>query len=186
MPASRTYLESCIVRYCAPTLAKLKPAGLFSCALTDAPTLAAQIDSLNKLLNHQDVHLRVLEATAERALIYVYRAEPLAEHLAPAAVQAFLAECGYRPGSVEETLRQLQAKLAAGLPHEIGLFLGYPLADVIGFINNKGQNYLCCGCWKVYADAAQAQATFGELRRCRGAYLQQFSRGKSLPELVRC
>jgi len=27
-----------------------------------------------------------------------------------------------------------------GFPHEIGVFLGYPLEDVMGFISNKGHN----------------------------------------------
>ena len=38
-------------------------------------------------------------------------------------------------------------------PHEIGIFLGYPLADVAGFIRNKGRNCKCIGTWKVYGDA---------------------------------
>ena len=37
-------------------------------------------------------------------------------------------------------------------PHEIGIFLGYPLDDVKDFIKYKGSNYKICGCWKVYND----------------------------------
>ena len=36
-------------------------------------------------------------------------------------------------------------------PHEIGLLLGYPPEDVIGFIENRGQNPLYIGYWKVYS-----------------------------------
>ncbi len=42
-------------------------------------------------------------------------------------------------------------------PHEIGVFLGYPLADVIGFIQNRGKNFTACGYWKVYTDPTAAQ-----------------------------
>ena len=34
-------------------------------------------------------------------------------------------------------------------PHEIGIFLGYPLSDVLGFINNE--TCCCMGAWKVYS-----------------------------------
>ena len=34
-------------------------------------------------------------------------------------------------------------------PHELGLLLGYPVEDVLGFIRNEGRNYLYCGYWKV-------------------------------------
>ena len=47
-------------------------------------------------------------------------------------------------------LRQLSRRLCceADFPHEIGVFLGYPLTDVVGFIENQGRNFTCCGCWK--------------------------------------
>ena len=39
---------------------------------------------------------------------------------------------------------------AADFPHEIGVFLGYPLEDVVGFIRHRGKCFTCCGCWKSY------------------------------------
>ena len=45
-------------------------------------------------------------------------------------------------------------------PHEIGLFLDYPLVDVIGFIRNTGKNCKCSGCWKAYGNAKEAEKTF--------------------------
>lgn len=49
-----------------------------------------------------------------------------------------------------------------GFPHEVGLFLGYPLDDVTGFIEQKGKNYKCCGIWKVYGNEKQTQMLFPE------------------------
>jgi hypothetical protein len=45
-------------------------------------------------------------------------------------------------------------------PHEIGVFLGYPAEDVLGFIINEGRNYVCCRHWKVYHDIERAQEMF--------------------------
>lgn len=50
--------------------------------------------------------------------------------------------------------------LQESCPHEIGLFLGYPLDDVKSFIKNKGKNCICCRYWKVYHHPEQAQKTF--------------------------
>lgn len=35
-------------------------------------------------------------------------------------------------------------------PHEIGVFLGYPLSDVRGFLEDEGRNCAYVGYWKVY------------------------------------
>ena len=45
-------------------------------------------------------------------------------------------------------MRRLQRFEA--FPHEIGLFLSYPPEDVRRFIEHKGHESKCEGCWKVY------------------------------------
>ncbi len=45
-------------------------------------------------------------------------------------------------------------------PHEIGIFLGYPLKDVQDYIKYAGQKYLLNGYWKVYHDPIRALQTF--------------------------
>ena len=48
---------------------------------------------------------------------------------------------GYENTDEEEAIACLKARLnlEEKFPHEIGLFLGYPLGDVIGFIENAGK-----------------------------------------------
>ena len=69
-------------------------------------------------------------------------------------------------------------------PHEIGFFLGYPYEDVIGFIENRGQNYLEVGPWKVYANQNQARRTFARYRRCARIYARSYRSGQSLRRLT--
>ena len=69
-------------------------------------------------------------------------------------------------------------------PHEIGFFLGYPYEDVIGFIQNRGQNYLEVGPWKVYANQSQARWTFARYRRCARIYARAYRSGQSLRRLT--
>ena len=83
-------------------------------------------------------------------------------------------------------LCEIAARLAAGgaFPHEIGLFLGYPLADVQGYIQHCGQHAHCTGLWKVYGDAQEAQRRFQVYRHCRKAVLANYQRGMTLSRLA--
>ena len=71
---------------------------------------------------------------------------------------------GYENTDIDLCLEVLGGKLAKSdlFPHEIGLFLGYPLGDVIGFIDNGGKNSRCTGCWKVYCNECEAMRTFAD------------------------
>lgn len=51
------------------------------------------------------------------------------------------------------TQKRLNTK---NFPHEIGIFLGYPLDDVIGFIEHKP--YYLVGDWKVYQNVNEAKS----------------------------
>ena len=73
---------------------------------------------------------------------------------------------------------------SAEFPHEIGVFLGYPLSDVVGFIENSGRNFTCCGCWKAYGDPQAAQRHFAQLRKCTAVYLRLFHSGTPILRLA--
>ena len=102
-------------------------------------------------------------------------------------VCVFLRQCGYDlSGGMESVICQLARRLClrADFPHEIGIFLGYPLRDVVGFICNKGQNYSCCGHWKSYGDAEQAQQTFDAYKKCTACYQHLYEKGVPLLKLI--
>ena len=69
-------------------------------------------------------------------------------------------------------------------PHEIGIFLGYPLMDIYGFINNYGKNSLYTGYWKVYHNKKEAIKTFESYNRCRDFYTSTFLNGKGILEIM--
>ena len=85
-----------------------------------------------------------------------------------------------------QAIRTLRARMRkeAEFPHEVGVFLGYPLADVVGFVRNGGRNCLLCGQWKVYARAQEAAMTFERLRKCKQVYERLFRQGYPLTRLT--
>ena len=194
--------ERKLVRHCAPTLAALKPANLFTCRDTyraGAPhargttscyedDLSCALHAARKKLGPCNVRIEVLARRSSGALIYVYRPDLVMHDLANASVSAFLAKEGYDTASLSACITRLHRRicgtdLAATLsgscafPHEIGFFLGYPYDDVVGFIENKGENSLCSGCWKVYSRARDAQACFCCYKTCTAAYEDLFDEG---------
>ena len=177
--------ETVMIEQCAPVLAGLKPAGLFRYETRDCADLARRVRSWNEQLNSKGLHVRVMKGCARthRFLVYVYREAQLSAVLADKAVQEFLRQEGYQlPAEQEQTgalLNQLSRRLCcqAEFPHEIGVFLGYPLPDVVGFIENRGQNFTCCGCWKSYGEPAAARRRFDQLSKCTAVYLRLFHSG---------
>ena len=184
--------ETVMIEQCAPVLAGLKPAGLFRYETRDCADLARRVRSWNKQLNSKGLRVRVMKGCARthRFLVYVYREAQLSAVLADKAVQEFLRQEGYQlPAEQEQTgalLNQLSRRLCcqAEFPHEIGVFLGYPLPDVVGFIENRGQNFTCCGCWKSYGEPAAAQRRFDQLSKCTAVYLRLFHSGTPIARLT--
>jgi hypothetical protein len=52
-------------------------------------------------------------------------------------------------------------------PHEVGIFLGYPPADVIEFSSGRPSPYACRGYWKVYHHPERAQRAFAYMDASR-------------------
>ena len=75
-------------------------------------------------------------------------------------------------------------KSCSSMSAEVAVFLGYPLTDVVGFIENSGRNFTCCGCWKAYGDPAIAQKHFAQLSKCTAVYLRLFHSGTPILRLA--
>ena len=173
------FLEPYLIEHCSPTLAALKTANLFSCKIESAEALQASLALWNAMLAEKGIELILLKQERRMALIYVCRKAKLAEDLAQAGVAEFLQQYGYRQTDVSYAIQKLQQRLATSpeFPHEIGLFLDYPLGDVRGFIENAGANCKCTGCWKVYCNVCDTAKRFCKFEKCREVYMRLWKSG---------
>ena len=73
----------------------------------------------------------------------------------------------YRPDRLARDLQQ--PGVAAFLAH---------CGDVIGFIENHGQNCLCSGVWKVYTNPEAAAGAFRKFSKCTRVYRRLFFGGQ--------
>lgn len=181
-------LDSFLIQHCSATLAGLKMGTLLCLphclTYTDYPQI---IERYNLRFNGKQLHFKILFCCPQRTLLYIYRPTMVERYLHTEEVRNFLQAYGY---STEQTLiamlEHLGARFAAGncFPHELGLFLGYPLTDVCGFIRHKGNHAKMCGEWKVYGDAEEALRLFRRFDCCRRTYSKQLAVGASLESLI--
>ncbi|MDO4261219.1 MAG: DUF3793 family protein [Eubacteriales bacterium] len=177
-------LRENIVHQCSPVLMDVKPSNLL--ILTRDEEREYQ-----EMAPLAGISSRCLHRGEQKSVWFLYRKDRLEAKLLWPCTRGFLQTCGYRSeeGSLEEMLERLTERFRSykegslQFPHEMGVFLGYPLCDVKGFIEHGGKNYLCSGYWKVYEDAARAQKTFRLYEAVRDAALQMISAGSDLYEI---
>lgn len=179
---NETYLAS----HCFGVFANIKPSNLFRMVDLSEESVLKEIELWNKTFNKYDIFFRQVARTDRGSLVFVYRRKKLMTYLSQDAVNNFLKSLNYQTNSLEKCLACVSEKLSCGLfPHEIGCFLGYPFEDVEGFIKNKGQNYLCCGYWKVYYKKEEKEKLFALYDKTRKFYMDTYSKGCDIKDLVR-
>lgn len=173
-------MEKYLVENCAPTLASLKTANLFSYVCSSREVLDAYITGWNQRMEEKGVSMCVLRIRENTALIYVCRRELLKRDMKRPGVAEFLYGLGYEYADADYAVGKLKDRLKEGtdFPHEIGLFLGYPLDDVVGFVENSGRDCICAGCWKVYSNAGEAVRIFQKFKKCTEVYVRLWRQGR--------
>ena len=182
----RTTFEETLIAHCAATLAGHKAGSLFSYRLCPGESPEQYLASLAPLLTAKGVEVRLLKRCQDGCLVYVYRPGMLAGILREKDTADFLHTLGYSPCDLDGCFRMLSERIRCGedFPHEIGIFLAYPLEDVIGFIRNRGSGFCCLGCWKAYSNAEAAEKTFALYRKCREVYLNCYGKGFDVARLT--
>lgn len=188
--------EQELIEHCSPTLASIKAASLFTYTYKSLKELHVRVTYWNSKMKRKGITFDILSENVgvNKALIYVYRRADLEKILNRDEIRSFLLNHGYLiddneiVGGVncENIILQLKKKFEKlnQFPHEIGIFLGYPIGDVKGFIENHGCNCICTGYWKVYCNEEEAEKTFRKYKKCRDIYMNLWISGRSVMQLT--
>ncbi|WP_050639878.1 MULTISPECIES: DUF3793 family protein [Clostridia] len=180
----RLKLRFQIVLQCAPFLKGKK----VSCGITMEDSM---YDELHNILSGSGISYRRLSAAEGRCLVLFYREKELSEYVNRVGIRSFIREFGYIEMELDEMLERLSCRTALfsreeiGYPHEIGIFFGYPVEDVQGFIRNAGREYLFLGYWKVYSNPMAAKMIFKEYDQAKVCAVNEFLTGKSIKDIAR-
>lgn len=187
--------EQELIEHCSPTLASIKAASLFTYTYKSLKELHVRVVYWNSKMKRKGITFDILSENVgvNKALIYVYRRADLEKILNREDIKNFLLQQGYLADdginvsvNCENIILQLKKKFEKSnqFPHEIGIFLEYPIGDVKGFIENHGCNCICTGYWKVYCNEEEAEKTFRKYKKCRDIYMKLWINGRSVMQLT--
>ena len=169
--------------HCAPILSGSKAANIMTVTVHE-------FDRIGYLLQGTGIRYRFLKTKGDKGILYLYREKRLRQYLEQEEIQEFLSEYGYDEVNIAKMLNLLSKRIRmyndqdAVFPHEIGVFLEYPLGDVKGFLANEGKNFMYSGYWKVYQDLQGAVRRFTQYDMERELTIQALMQGKSIREIA--
>lgn len=162
------YLLSLIAYGTAPTIREEKPSSLMT-----FPRAGRNLYELWEkygpgVCERLNLEFTLLRDTKDSVRVLFYRTRLLEQCLNKSNNRKFLNEIGYPSATtLRECINKLRERFEYICPHEIGIFLGIPLEDVLGFINHRGENSLLCKYWKVYHAPEEALKLFHSYDKAR-------------------
>ncbi len=175
--------EQALITHASLTLCHMKLGSLFNIQGETNDSLNTCVKLYNRILEPKGIEIVVLMRREKSSLIYVYHKNKLKHLLETDACQKVLKPFGYKGHDVYDQMNQLKIRLQQDeFPHEIGVFLGYPLSDVLGFINCE--KCLLIGHWKVYQKAKLRDQQFKRYNCCIQDMKRRFNDGVKLESLI--
>lgn len=168
---------------CAPLFAGLKISNLL---IVDVENRSRVLQILK---DTQISHITLSEYEGKITML-LYRKEELEQYFSSKRVQNLFRYLGYEDLSFWGLLMKFCKRFRfyqredRVFPHEMGLFLGYPVEDVAGFIKNQGKGSLCTGYWKVYRDPQEKVSLFKQFEQAKEQLVQYIYKGGSVCQVL--
>lgn len=181
-PAPKECLAAFLTVSAAEVLAGIKPANLIRIPNQKLPCGRRMYRLWQRfggeLLEDLPFSVMTMKASKDSTLLLVYRSDLLQKRLQGRTMQTFLYRLGYsQPLTLEKTLERLQASFETDIPHEVGMFLGYPLKDVKGFMTQKTAPSQERGMWRIYGPAGRSLRLSNYYRSKRQEVIRKLSIG---------
>ena len=177
-------IEVQLALQCAPFIAGLKISNLLNVVLENEIMIRT-------FLRNAKLSYFCLLRTDSNVVFLLYHRERLERYLLEDEVCKLLAEEGYDVLNLERQLERLGRRYRRYMrergrfPHEIGIFLGYPVADVRGFVRHKGKDFLYSGYWKVYDNPKETMKLFRNYEYIKEKIIWMLSIGVSMREIIK-
>ncbi|OHW62364.1 hypothetical protein EUAN_09270 [Andreesenia angusta] len=174
------YMDCFLTYMTSPVIMKLKPSMTISVQSSEIKLFREWAEKLD----NQDIKHVEIKSGYEKTVVFIYSEETLTFQLESVENKKILGSLGYTSeSSLEEKLERLKLRMTMDeFPHEIGVFLGIPARDVVGFI--KGEECIHCGYWKVYGNLSEAKKTFGLYDLSKNIVMESILGGKNLDDTL--
>jgi hypothetical protein len=168
---------------CAPLITGLKISNLLNIHRDD-------FESMQQIIKQSQFSWYLLFETEEKITVLLFQRERLESYLGKSQVREMLMQAGYANLSLGCILKEFSIRYRGYMetkndfPHEMGLLLGYPTEDVEGFITHQGEDSLCVGYWKVYANKESKLKIFDRFENAKESLIQLLSYGVSMGDII--
>lgn len=183
MTMNHDNLETQIAMQCAPLLTGMKISNLLTVG-------SRKKQEVLRTFRRTSISCYVLYESGEKTTFLLYRKQKLESYLDQPQIKQLMERFGYGCQDPVSILRLVSRRYKAhmeggrGFPHEIGVLLGYPPEDVIGFIENNGKNFLCVGYWKVYSNLNECRSIFRRYNHAREHVIHMVSHGMDIADIL--
>lgn len=156
------YLLSLLAHHCGPTIERVKVSSLLNIRNSKNRLLSEVWENRKgELLQFFGVSSFSLKKDDSGEIVLIYHEDLLKEQLCKKEHIEFLSRFGYQNDwDYLQYLEFLKKRYTNLCPHEIGVFLGYPIYDVMQFISCPNKECRFVGYWKVYENEEVAKEIF--------------------------
>lgn len=176
-------IETQLALQCAPLITGLKVSNLLIISKGNE-------EVVKRILNRTGISYYRLIQTRTKTTFLLFRRNELEEFLSDENVRNVLMKAGYKSLQIDKILRTFSLRYEAyiqgdkSFPHEMGLLLGYPVEDVVGFVENNGKNFLYSGYWKVYENQKAKVKLFDKFKVAEETLIHLLSNGLSMSDII--
>lgn len=166
-------VELQLILHCAPVLKGIKAANTLT-------LLCSDLEKVQCMLKDTEIRMSILYQNSVKAVVLFYRNDRMRVVMNQVTYCSYLLQLGYRPLDLEQCFYRLREKMYSYhrigrvFPHELGVFLEYPLYDIQEFMKQGGKNFKLSGYWKVYGKEEVAKNTFKRYDAARDELLKTY------------
>lgn len=170
----------------APTIYGEKPATLLNLMnTTKFPMKTLWFTHGQFLCTSSNVKWLVLKEENDSIKILFYHVELLSESVTDYNNRRFLETFGYHEEmGLQELLAYFKQRFQSICPHEMGILLGIPLKDVLGFMGISGECHTCQGMWKIYGDPTSSLCMMRRMEEVKSRVADRMMAGQAVVEIL--
>lgn len=180
-----TKFEKFLAMHCSPAICGIKSSNLVNCSRADFPDPKRNVEELNRIF-YPKISFTILNVEKKRVLLLVYQKEKLSKTLFNCKNYEYLIAHDYpKEKEITKYLSCLKGRIKDydTFPHEIGVFLGYALEDIIDF-QEGSKECVYIGYWKVYSRKEEKIEIFNRYTKCRNIVTKLLEKGYHLEAIV--
>lgn len=179
--ADRDYLLAILAYHAAPTIEGIKAASVITFTRDRRNLCLLWEKYKGSFLYYYKLDYKELKKDNRKTVILLYQRKLLLNVISNYENRQYLGGVGYSSQmTLEEILDLLTKRYEYSFPHEIGIFLGFPLKDVKEFIRYPEKKPLLYGYWKVFSDVEQAKFKFDLYDRAKLKIMKDVLRESNL------